>query len=130
MSTGPVAPSAPKTDPALLTITDLHVAALKEIGIAAHLNAWDKGFLDAEQNFPRNIALMHSELSEALEADREGNGRSVKAPGFSQIEEELADVIIRIMQTSHTWGHDVAGAVKAKMAYNATRPKMHGGKAY
>ncbi len=73
---------------------------------------------------------MHSELSEALEALRHGNGPSDHIPEFSGVEEELADVIIRICDVAQERGWRVAEAIIAKMAFNATRPHRHGNKKF
>lgn len=77
------------------------------------------------------IALQHSELSEVLEADRhrDKNGAapaSVKTPEFTQIEEEYADLLIRVFDTASKYELRLADAVLAKMAYNRTRPHKHG----
>ena len=42
---------------------------------------------------------------------------------------ELADCIIRCLDTMHSLGVDIDGVVARKMAYNASRPHKHG-KAY
>lgn len=93
-------------------------------------NAKTKGFYDKPQDDGTRIALMHSELSEALEALRKGNGPDSHIPAFTGVEAELADTIIRIMDFAAANGHRVAEAIISKMAYNANRPYRHGGKAF
>lgn len=81
------------------------------------------------------IALIHSEASEALEALRDGHvqlytvedkyGRD-KPEG---VVAELADVVIRCMDLCGALGLDLEEAMSQKHAYNQTRPRKHGGKA-
>ena len=101
-------------------------------GIAndVYQTAKSKGWWDKERNEGEAIALMHSELSEALEAMRAGNPPDDKIPEFSGRDAELADCIIRIMDMSAAFGWPVAEALIAKIAYNKTRSYKHGGKAF
>ncbi|GAA4827829.1 hypothetical protein GCM10023310_00620 [Paenibacillus vulneris] len=97
----------------------------------AHQNAIDKGWYEEPRTFGEMIALMHSELSEALEDHRNGYGyREIYYEGEKPcgIPVELADTVIRIFDTCGHLGIDLESAIRIKMAYNATRPKRHGGK--
>lgn len=112
---------------------------------AAKVHQWamQKGFWDEEEvrepnkaggvvrkmeslTVPAKIALIHSELSEAMEAHREGNRFDDKLPERSGIEVELADAVIRIMDLAGALGLDVGGAIGDKMKYNESRPYKHG----
>ena len=71
---------------------------------------------------------MHSELSEALEADRKGL-QSDHIEGFTGVEEELADVLIRVLDFAGHFDLRLAEALQAKIQFNLSRPFKHG-KAY
>jgi NTP pyrophosphatase (non-canonical NTP hydrolase) len=83
-------------------------------------------------------ANLHGEVSEFWEAFRDGTlnepcdkAHKMEALGLQPLtcaEEEIADALIRTLDTANAFGVDVAKAVAAKIAYNATRPKLHGGK--
>ena len=89
-----------------------------------------KGWLTVERRNGELIALIHSELSECLEYLRHGNPDSNHVPEISGAEEEIADVIIRIMDLSFQNKWNIPKALFLKMEYNKTRPYRHGGKKF
>lgn len=93
-----------------------------------HRIAVEHGWWETDRNDGEMIALMHSELSEALEALRHGNPPDDHIPEFTGTEAEFADVIIRIMDMAAARGLRLPEALIAKMEYNRTRPYKHGGK--
>ena len=93
----------------------------------AHKTATDAGWYTDPQtgepitrNFGEVVALMHSELSEALEADRKSL-MDDKLTHRSGVEVEFADCIIRILDTAAAMGLDVASALIEKNRYNKER---------
>ena len=89
-------------------------------------NAVEHGFWKGEVNDGERMALIHAEISEALEALRDGNPSSNKIMEFINLEEELADAVIRIMDYAFGKDLDIAGAILAKLEYNKSREFMHG----
>lgn len=73
-----------------------------------------------ERNVGEMFALMHSELSEALEAHRKGL-MDTHLPDRPGLEVELADLLIRVFDFAGEHGLDLDGAVAEKLAYNAQR---------
>lgn len=66
------------------------------------------------------LVLIHSEISEAMEAARK-NLKDDKLPHRSGVEVELADAVIRILDLAGALQLDLAGAVQEKLMYNSTR---------
>lgn len=85
----------------------------------------DHGFWDSPRNKGEMIALMHSELSEMLEAVRKP-GPDQHCPNFTSEEIELADLFIRGLD--YAAGHNLRlfEAICAKVAFNRSRPYKHG----
>lgn len=99
---------------------------------AVYKTSVDHGWWEGEINIPEKLALIHSEVSEALEEYRNGIELSSvyytdsgKPEGFGV---ELADAVIRIMDLCGHLGIDLAGLVEEKHEYNLTRSYRHGGK--
>jgi NTP pyrophosphatase (non-canonical NTP hydrolase) len=69
---------------------------------------------------PQKIALIHSEVSEALEGARTDE-QDKHLPHRKSLEVELADAVIRIFDFAGHYGLDLGGAMVEKMAYNAQR---------
>lgn len=73
-----------------------------------------------QRNKGEMIALMHSELSEAMEGERKSL-MDDHLPHRRSAEVELADLLIRVFDYAGAFGYDLDGAVAEKRAYNATR---------
>ena len=69
---------------------------------------------------------MHSELSECLEAWRNGNPPDKHCPTHNSVDIELADCMIRIMDFCEANGINLEAAICAKMEFNEDREWKHG----
>lgn len=91
-----------------------------------------KGWYDMPVTFLERMALIHTEVSEAVEAWREGGTADLTLHSGSKPEgvgSEFADILIRLLGDCRRSGIDLEAEYERKMAYNCTRPYRHGGKA-
>lgn len=95
---------------------------------------WD----EREPNYAEKLALIHSEVSEALEELRNPfvSGESIsdlvfddndKPIGFTS---EMADIVIRVADLCGHLGIDLEQAISAKLEFNRERGYKHGGKQF
>lgn len=99
-----------------------------------------KGWYDKPVSFGEAMALLHSEVSEALEAWRCWGVDDVtddpirglphimsdgprKPEGVGS---EFADILIRLLDDCARFGVDLQAEYERKMQYNRTRPYRHG----
>lgn len=78
------------------------------------------GWHDNPREVGTMLALIHSEVSEALEGFRKGL-MDDHLPHRSMAEVELADAVIRIFDLAGSQGFDLGGAFSEKIEYNLRR---------
>ena len=85
---------------------------------------WDDYYAMSDEHsryyLAARYALIHSEVSEALEGLRKG-GMDPHLPHRKNEEVELADAVIRILDYAHAVGFDLEGTIQEKLAYNLAR---------
>lgn len=95
------------------------------------------GWFDDDRTFGDDIALLHSEVSEAFEAYRDYGFEDATPvylhnhtplPKPEGVGSELADILVRLLDTCQRTGIDLQAEFDRKIAYNATRGYRHGGK--
>lgn len=122
---------------------------INDLACAIYERNVEKGFYEEEKNIGEMLCLIHSEVSEALEADRNRSYAMLTEPqrnilmGWTgsddfindyklkvkgTFEEEMADIFIRLLDMCAFKGIDIEFHVKAKMRYNLSREKYHGKK--
>ena len=95
----------------------------------AHQTAVMKGWWPENRSVGEVVALMHSELSEALEEYRENGLIDSYADSKPEgVTSELADVLIRIFDFCGKYQLPLGKILLEKMEYNKKRPYRHGGK--
>ena len=101
---------------------------LDALSALLHESARQKGFWDGEytnDKIGNKLALVHSEVTEVLEAIR-------KSKGSEHIVEEIADIIIRIldvyaaMRNEEEILHSLDEILEKKININKERSRLHG----
>lgn len=114
------------------------VAPLNVLRDHVHAVSTKLGFKETKVPVGDMIANLHGEVSELWEAYRESRldkpcdkAEKMKALGLRPLscaEEELADILIRCLDTAKDLGIDISEAVAIKDSYNQNRPYRNGGK--
>jgi len=106
-------------------VTDYGLDAL---AATLHQTAVEKGFWEGEvtnDKIGNKLALVHSEVTEVLEAIR-------KSKGSESVVEEMADIVIRLldlyaaMRDENMIEHSLDEILDKKLNINKERPRLHG----
>ncbi len=110
------------------------MSILNSLALTINATAREHGFYDKQETLEeymnRACANLHDEVSELHEAFRNNKlyALSEKGMNMTYLEEELADIIIRALDTAYYLNVDIHTSVLSKMEYNKTRPYKHGNK--
>lgn len=132
---------------------DMYISSLYEstfltrLSKVIHKNNKKKGFYEKERNIGEILCLIHSEISEALEAHRNSKKTKILCVNTANklkidlefkdyfkknikdnFEDEIADVLIRVLDLCAYMEIDIDSHLKAKMRYNSLRDYKHGKK--
>lgn len=125
-----------KADKAKKALEKMTIPQLTQL---CYEQAEEKGWTEKNIEFPEMAALLHSEISEALESYRHGEDLYFLDPESNPPQKpegiftEFADVIIRIGHYVYPLAGEGGGelllqAIIEKLQYNQLRPHRHGGK--
>jgi NTP pyrophosphatase (non-canonical NTP hydrolase) len=93
-----------------------------------HNAATQKGFNDLTMSplfVPTKLALIVTEIAEAIEAHRCGNLPDQHLPGYNGVSVELADAVIRILDLAESLKIPLGQVIIDKLRFNAGRPYKH-----
>lgn len=114
--------------------------SLNVMAVKVHDLAKEKGWYDTpetqQQFISRTCNNITGEVSELWESARKSqldelcdkDMEAVGLPPLTCLDEELADIVIRVLDAAAHLGVDLSRAVAIKHSYNGTRPYRHGGK--
>lgn len=114
----------------------------KDIIYESYNNATEHGFHPVDQTQDQFIEStcnnIHNEISELHEhwrnnqlfslCDKTEKIKMLGLEPLTNLEEELADIMIRVMDTAVHLGIDIQKSIITKQIYNRSRPFRHGGK--
>lgn len=126
-------PKPERVEDARLTARELvFISAFQEMQRHVYNTAKEHGWWeDQNPNKLEKLMLVVSELGEAVEWLRKDKASEVFSDHITSylgVEEELADVVIRLMDMSEHFTYMLAHAIVMKARFNETRPYRHGNK--